>query len=109
MNESTAEQAPNKSISEVIPLVAPIERGETKIASIQLRKPYANDMNGLSLQDLVRGDVMALMTLIPRISSPIITRHEAGTMDPADLLSCQGVLLDFLAPSLTQAYRSLTE
>lgn len=99
----------SQAISDPIQLFSPIKRGETIIDAITLRKPYAQELHGLSLQDLLRGDVLSLLTLIPRISSPILTKHEVATMDPADLLGCQGAVLDFLAPSLVQAVRSLTE
>jgi Phage tail assembly chaperone proteins, E, or 41 or 14 len=105
---TTPPQAGSPAQSEPIPLFSPIVRGDTTIDTITLRKPFAQELRGLALQDLVRGDVGSLQLLIPRISSPILTAHEAATMDPADLMSCQGAVLDFLAPSLVQGIRSLT-
>lgn len=108
MTDNTTQPAGSPAQSEPIPLFSPIVRGETTISTITLRKPFAPDLRGLALQDLVRGDVGSLQLLIPRISSPILTQHEAATMDPADLMQCQGAVLDFLAPSLVQGIRSLT-
>lgn len=108
MTENTAPPAAANAQSDPLQLFFPIARGDTTIDTIIMRKPYGQDLRGLSLQDLVRGDVLSLQTLLPRITRPNLTPHEVATMDPADLMSCQGALLDFLAPSLVQGIRSLT-
>jgi hypothetical protein len=64
-------------------------------------------MRGLTLTELSQLDVVSLVTLIPRISSPAITPHEASKLDPADLMNAGGIILGFLMPQHVAALRSL--
>ncbi|MNO08154.1 Phage tail protein E [compost metagenome] len=41
-------------------------------------------------------DVLALRKVLPRISTPSLTDHEIGRMDPADLLQCGVAVGSFL-------------
>lgn len=96
---TTATQAdPN-----VVVLDAPIKRGATEILSIKFRRPSSGELRGLTLNALANLDVVALTNLIPRISSPTITRQEVEGMDPADLLQCGGVIGGFLLPTRAKA------
>ena len=69
--ETTAEKAKNPNEA-VIMLDTPIKRGETTHDSITLRK------------------------VLPRISTPSLTDHEIGAMDPADLMACGVAVSGFL-------------
>lgn len=81
---------------EVVPLDAPIQRGETTITEITLRKPNSGALRGVTLLDLAQMDVLALRKVLPRISEPTLTDHEIGQMDPADLTACAVVVASFL-------------
>jgi hypothetical protein len=39
-------------------------------------------LRGLALQDLMRTDIVALLTLIPRISNPPLTAPEVDNLGP---------------------------
>lgn len=82
-----------------VPLEQPIERGEQKITTLQLRKPGAGELRGLSLHALMGMEVTALINLLPRITMPTITAIEAEAMDPADLTACALEVADFLLPA----------
>ena len=41
-------------------------------------------------------DVLALRKVLPRISTPSLTDHEIGAMDPADLMACGVAVSGFL-------------
>jgi len=82
-----------------IALATPIARGETSIDTLQLRKPKAGELRGLSLQDVITSDITALLTLIPRISNPPLTGPEADALDPADLAEIGGVVRGFFMTS----------
>ena len=99
--DSTAKPEDGKDSNAVI-LETPIARGEQKIEKISLRKPAAGELRGTSLTDLLQMDVAALQTVLPRITSPILTTHEVGAMDPADLVQLGGKVVGFL---LTKAAR----
>lgn len=92
--------------SDPIELVEPIVRGETQIISLILRKPKAGELRGLTLQDLLTTDVSTIITLVPRISDPILTDVEARDLDPADLAEIGGVIRGFF---MTRAERKMFE
>ena len=75
-----------------------IQRGDTTITEIQLRKPKAGEMRGLNMADVLQMDVNALTKLLPRITTPILTEAEIGNMDPADLMQLGSEVSIFLVP-----------
>jgi hypothetical protein len=75
-----------------------IQRGDTTINEVQLRKPKAGEMRGLNMADVLQMDVNALTKLLPRITTPILTELEIGNMDPADLLQLGSEVASFLMP-----------
>jgi hypothetical protein len=85
-----------------IPLSAPIPRGQTTVTEIQLRKPLAGELRGLSLAALLNIDAGAVMQLLPRISTPTLTTQEASQLDPADLTACGLEIASFLLPKSMQ-------
>jgi len=108
MSDESAPLAASKArkLSDPITLAEPIVRGEQKIASIQLRKPKAGELRGLSIQELMNARASATLDLLPRISMPPITQAEADAMEPEDLASCSGAIIDFF---LTPADRAAVE
>lgn len=98
-----------KNDPNTVNLDEPIVRGGGKqvIASITFRRPSSGELRGLTLNALANLDVESLQKLIPRISSPMVTRKEAEDMDPADLLQCGGVIGGFLLPKREKANMAL--
>lgn len=92
--------------SEPITLAEPIVRGTETIASIQLRKPKAGELRGLSIQELMNARATAILDILPRIAVPIITQAEADSLEPEDLAACSGAIIDFF---LTPADRKAVE
>lgn len=90
----------------LISLEEPIQRGETEIASFTLRKPKGGELRGLSLQDLLTSDVTTILRVIPRISEPILTDHEAAQLGAEDLAQCGGAIRGFF---LTAAERKMMD
>lgn len=89
---------------ELVPvtLEEPIQRGDTTIDKITLRKPRSGELRGLTLQDLLTSDVTTIIKLVPRISDPILNDVEAGQIGPADIAQIGGVIRGFF---LTAAER----
>ncbi len=81
-------------------------RGDDTIRKVTLRKPSAGELRQLSLQDLVRSDVGSILTLLPRISDPIMTDADAASLSPADLAECAGVIAGFF---MTADQRAMVE
>jgi uncharacterized protein involved in outer membrane biogenesis len=80
---------------ETITLETPIARGDTTIATLQIRKPTAGELRGLQLQSLMQGDVNAIIALIPRITLPPLIQHEAEQLELADLAAICGTVTGF--------------
>lgn len=79
-----------------IPLDTPIKRGETTIGSVELRKPNAGELRGISLINLLQMDVDSLIKVLPRITTPSLTAIEAASLDPADLVQMGAAVSSFL-------------
>ena len=95
MKDTTAAPASPQATPGVITLETPIVRGEQRIDAITLRKPAAGELRGLALADLLRFDVSALQTLLPRISMPTLTAADAAALDLPDLAAIAGEVLGF--------------
>ena len=81
-------------------LETPIVRGEQRIDAITLRKPAAGELRGLSLADLLRSDVSALQTLLPRITTPPLHAGDfapgPNSIDIGDLFAMGAEVANFL-------------
>lgn len=96
--QDTAATAPN-----TITLETPITRGEQTITSIALRKPAAGELRGVALADLLRLDVAALITVLPRITSPTLTPQDVQQLDLVDLTALGTELLGFFMSKADKA------
>lgn len=76
----------------------PLVRGEETVSTVQVRKPGAGELRGLTLMALSQLDYAALETLLPRITMPILHKHDIAKLDPADLMQLGGEVMDFLLP-----------
>lgn len=86
-----------------VTLDTPIQRGDTTIASITLRRPKAGELRGVALTDLLQLDVTALQTVLPRISAPMLLKQDVAELDPADLVQLGTKVAAFLLPKATLA------
>ncbi|MBB1625188.1 phage tail protein [Achromobacter sp. UMC71] len=87
----------------VVPLDEPLQRGDEKITHITIRKPDSGALRGVSLIALGQIDVIALQTVLPRVSTPMLTPLELARLDPADLMALGTAVASFL---LTKADRA---
>lgn len=81
-----------------VPLQTPIKRKGESIKSIELMKPRTSDLRGLLLSEVLQMKADAVATLLPRISTPTILKHEVEELDPADLVACAMEVANFLVP-----------
>lgn len=95
MKDTTAAPASPQATPGVITLETPIVRGEQRIESITLRKPAAGELRGLKMADLLNADVGSILTLLPRITTPTLTAHEAAALDSVDLAAVTGEVVFF--------------
>lgn len=73
------------AVANTITLDQPIQRGDTAITAVTLRRPMAGELRGIKLTELLQLDVGALAALLPRITAPALTPHDVASLDPADL------------------------
>lgn len=75
---------------------------EQTISTITVRKPGAGELRGVSLMDLMRMDVTALHTVLPRITTPTLTTADVSKLDPADLTQLAVEVTGFLLTKAQQ-------
>lgn len=86
----------SKTQTITVALDTPIKRDDKAVETVDLRKPMAGELRGLSLAEVINLDVDSITKLIPRISNPTLTEHEVRNMDPADLTECGKEIAGFL-------------
>ncbi len=86
----------------------PIKIGDKKVREIVLREPMAGEMRGLKLADVLQLDVSAMITLIPRISSPPLTGAQVAGMAPRNFTAVTTQVMPFFATTEQMAQMGLT-
>ncbi|AHJ74544.1 MULTISPECIES: phage tail assembly protein [Kosakonia] len=86
----------DKANEKTVVLDTPIQRGKNQITEVVLRKPQSGALRGTRLQAIMDMDVSAMMTVIPRISTPTLTPQEMAELDPADLTAMSVEVVTFL-------------
>ncbi|MCG9780416.1 phage tail assembly protein [Photobacterium damselae] len=81
------------SNNKTVKLNQPIKRGEEEITEITLREPKSGELRGLELFSVLRMDVTAHRTLIPRISN--VTANEFDQFGPKDLAIVTNEVVSF--------------
>lgn len=81
-----------------VPLPTPIVRGDDKLESIQLRKPTPGELRGLSISQLIQGDVDQIIELLPRITMPPLMKPEIMAMEDG-FTELANEVVGFLLPS----------
>lgn len=63
-----------------------VTRDGKPVTAITLREPSAGELRGIKLFDLVQGDTGALIDLLPRISTPTLTKQEVLSLSLRDTM-----------------------
>lgn len=86
-----------------VTLDTPIVMGDATITTVQVRRPQAGELRGLSLSALLNLDYGALETLLPRITIPPLLKQHIIAMDPSDFTQLGSEVMDFLLPKGAKA------
>jgi len=86
-----------------VTLDCPLIRGEQTLDTVQVRRPKAGELRGLNLRALSELDYVALETLLPRITTPMLTKQDVSELDPSDLMQMGTEVVDFLLPKRIRA------
>ncbi len=84
-------------------IVTPGKPDQTRRAGhrkITLMKPNAGTLRGVSLADVARSEVDALIKVLPRMTSPSLTESDVVMMDLPDLMALATKVIGFLSPNL---------
>ncbi|MDP0349660.1 phage tail assembly protein [Glaesserella parasuis] len=73
-----------------------IVRGEQTITEIQVRKPNIQALKGLKLLDLMQSDVNSIITLLPRITQPMLHKSDIDRLDVADFTKLTGAVFEVM-------------
>lgn len=104
MNEITESVDKNQI---TVTLDEPITRGATTITEIVVRKPNAGALRGTRLAALMEMDVDSAILVLPRVTTPALTKPELIMMAPADMLNLTKELVLFLLPkSVTMDFQN---
>lgn len=102
--ETTATTTTANDNSRTVVLDTPIRRANgNEITEVQLLKPNAGALRGLSLTELLQMNTLALQTILPRITQPQITKPDTANLDAADLVALGTALVGFLVPKAQRA------
>lgn len=83
----------------VVTLENPIKRGDTLIETVTVLKPNAGTLRGVGLAAVANSDVDALIKILPRITSPVLTEHDVINLELPDLVALAGQVIGFLSPN----------
>ncbi|MCW9041752.1 MAG: phage tail assembly protein [Pseudopelagicola sp.] len=98
----------SKKPDPVVTLADPIKVGDEKISTVTLRKPQTGDLRGLKLANILQLDVNAMVTLLPRITSPALSPDQVAGLDPADFTDLASQVVVFFArPEQLQDLKTL--
>ncbi|WOA54380.1 phage tail assembly protein [Dickeya solani] len=88
-------------MSQTITLQTPLTRsgGDVTTVTITDALKQAGSLRGLKVYDVMTSDVDALMTLIPRVTSPALTQDELRRMDVWDFCQFANAVATFLQPN----------
>ncbi|MFC0206421.1 phage tail assembly protein [Novosphingobium soli] len=109
MTNSIAPAVTSAAALALVTLDSPLPRGDTAVATVQVRKPKAGELRGLSLSALLNLDYTALETLLPRITIPTLSKQDVAALDPSDLTQLGSEIMDFLLPKGAKAALSPSE
>lgn len=79
-------------------LSRPIKRGDDEIKSIELKEPNTGSLRNLRMTDVLNGDVDSIKILVPRISSPSLTKEDMALVSAPDLAEMSGHIIGFFMP-----------
>lgn len=99
MKNPVAKTVLEKPVNEnVVVLETPIKRGDTLITEIEVYRPNAGSLRGVRLSDVAHSDVDALIVVLPRITTPTLTKDECSRLELPDLIALAGKVIGFLSP-----------
>ncbi|MCE1750340.1 phage tail assembly protein, partial [Enterobacter hormaechei] len=82
-----------------IVLEEPLARGSSNITEVVVRKPNSGALRGARLQALLEMDVDSMILVLPRVTTPALTKSDLLSMTPGDLINLSVEVVNFLLPN----------
>ncbi|WP_198923826.1 phage tail assembly protein [Rappaport israeli] len=91
-------------MNKTITLNTPLKSGNKTISEFELREPKAGELRNIKLFDVMQMDSAAYIELLPRITTPTLTKAQVADMSLADLMQTMTAVAEWFAgkPSDTQ-------
>lgn len=70
--------------------------GGLKVTRLMLRKPMGGDLRGVKMNDVYNADVVAIATVVSRISEPAVSAQRFMELPGEDIGSIAGEVVNFL-------------
>lgn len=86
----------------------PLKRQGGEVTSVTVRKPIGGEYRGTTMSAVYNMDVMALATVVPRVTEPTIHKAEFLAMDGEDCAAIGGEIVNFLLTKSQKAEAGLT-
>lgn len=80
-----------------ITLNVPLKTSDKPITSFTMRKPCAGELRGVKLFDMMQGDTTAYIEVLPRVTTPALTKAQASSLDLSDILQVMEKVGDWFA------------
>lgn len=80
-----------------ITLNVPLKTSDKPITSFSMRKPSAGELRGVKLFDMMQGDTAAYIEVLPRVTTPALTKAQASSLDLSDILQVMEKVGDWFA------------
>lgn len=74
----------------------PLTHNGKEIKEINIREPFAGELRGLRMFEVLQGDPAALGPLLQRISTPVINPHECNKLSFCDVMNIVNTLSKML-------------
>lgn len=100
---ATPPPLPTNPDIETITLESPVIRGEQTINQVNINKPKTGALRGLSLADVMKLDVDAIIKLTPRVSTPPLAEHEVSALELVDLMKIATAVIGFFGTAEQRA------
>lgn len=91
-----------------VTLDEPLVMGEQQIKAITLRLPKGGELRDVNMNDLANMNVGAILKVLPRIATPIVTSQLAASLSAADTFQIGLIIAGFLAPKKQRAEMTAT-
>lgn len=91
-----------------VTLDTPLKRAGGDVAKVIVRKPIGGDYRGTTMSAVYAMDVMALATVVPRVTEPTIHKAEFLAMEGEDCAAIGGEIVNFLLTKSQKAEAGLT-